>query len=113
MALFRSLGLRHIHQAWGVCEGKYPISRLGDRCNHSLLNCLVEIVLYLLPVLNGNLPLGMLDRGNAKVSPDGVSPRHIPYGIEGGQEGPLQCNYVLDHGSRARGSHLSQLHLED
>ena len=66
-----------------------------------------ESVLYLLPVLNGDLPVGMLDRSNARVGPDGIGPRHIPYGVKGSQEGLLQGDYVLDHGSSARESCLS------
>ena len=64
-------------------------------------------MLYLLPVLDGHLPVDMLDWGNARVSPDGIGPKHIHYGVEGSQEGLLQGDYVLDYGSSARGSHLS------
>ena len=95
----------------GISEGRYPFSRLEDRCNHSLLNHLVECVLYLLPVLNGGLPQGMLDRGNTEVSPDGIGPRHIAYSI-GVWQGLLQGNYVLDHRGGGRGSHLGWLYLE-
>ena len=101
------------HQACRDRLRRYPFGSLRDRCDCSLLDHLIESALYLLPVLNGYLPLGVLDRGNTRVGPDGIGPRHIPYGIEGGQEGPLQDDYVLDHGGTARGSHLSQLHLED
>ena len=27
--------------------------------------------------------MGMLERGNARVSPDDIGPRHIPYSIKG------------------------------
>ena len=40
--------------------------------------------------------MGMLDRGNARVGPDGIGPRHIPYVIEGSWKGFLQGSYVLD-----------------
>ena len=90
----------------GVCEGRYSLSRLGDGHNYSLLNHFFMSALYFLPVLNGNLPLGMLDRDNTGVSPYGIGPGCIPYGIKGGWEGPLQGNYVLDCSGRARGSHL-------
>ena len=96
----------------GIGEARYPLGRPGDRCNHSLYDHFIESVLYLLPVLNRTLFLGVLDRDNIRVSPDGIGPRHIAYGIEGVWEGLLQGNYVLDHGGRSRGSHLSQLHLE-
>ena len=56
--------------------------------------------------------MGMLDRGNAKVSPDGIAPRHIPYGIKGSWEGLLHGDYVLDCGSSAWRSCLSQLCIE-
>ena len=90
----------------GIGEGRYPLGRPGDRYDHSLLNQIIESALYLLPVLSGDLLQGMLDRGNIRVGPDGIGPTHIVYGIDGVQEGLLQGNYVLDHGSRGRGSHL-------
>ena len=65
----------------------------------------------MLLVLNRDLPAGMLNRSRARISPDGVGPRHIPYGIKGSWEGSLQGNYVLDHSCGERGSPLSQLHL--
>ena len=90
----------------GISEGRYPLSRLGDRHNHSLLDHLVKCALYLLTVLYGNpLPV-VLDRGNARVSPDGLGPEHIAYSIKGVWEGLLQGNYVLDHSGSGRGSHL-------
>ena len=39
----------------GISEGRYPLGRLGDRHDHSLLNHVIECVLYLLPVLDGDL----------------------------------------------------------
>ena len=97
----------------GIGEGRYPLSRLGDRCNHSLLTHIIKSALYLLPVLDGNLLPGMLDRGDIRVHPDGIGPGLIAYGMEGVWEGSLQDSYVLDHGGRDRGSSLCQLHLED
>ena len=32
----------------------------------------------------------MLDRGDGRVDPDGIGPRHVAYGIEGVGEGLLQ-----------------------
>ena len=66
----------------GVSEGRHPLGRPGDRHDHSLLNHIIMSALYLLPVLNGNLPLGMLDRSNVKVSPDDIGPRHIAHDIK-------------------------------
>ena len=79
----------------GICEGRYSLCRTGDRCDHSLLDHFIESVLYVLPVLNGNLPLGMLHGGNTRVGSDGKGPGHILYGIKESLEGPLQGNYVL------------------
>ena len=62
----------------------------GDRHDHSLLNHLIESAVYLVLVLDGNIPVGMLDRGNARVNPDGIGPGHIPYSMEGRQKGLLQ-----------------------
>ena len=64
------------------------------------------------PSTQGDLPMGMLNMGNARVSLDCAGPRHIPYGIKGSWEGSLQGNYVLDLGCGVRGSHLSQLCLK-
>ena len=75
-------------------------------------NHFIENALYLLPVLNGKLLLGMLDRDNVRISPHGKGPRHIVYSIKGVWEGLLQGNYVLDHIGGNRGSHFGQLHLE-
>ena len=80
---------------------------MGDGHDHSLLDHLIESVLYLLPVLNGNLPPGMLDGGNARVSPDGIGPRHIPYGIKGGWKANFRAimswTMVLKQGEVALG----------
>ena len=92
----------------GISEVRYPLGRLGDRHDHSLLDHLIECALYLFPVLDGDLPPSMLDRGKAGVSPDGIGPRHIAYCIEGAQEGLLQD----DHGGRGRRSCLGWFHLE-
>ena len=80
-----------------ISEGRYLLGRPGDKHNHSLLNHIIESVLYLLPVLNRSLLLSVLDRCNVRVGPDGIGHRHIAYGIKGIQEGLLQGNYVLDH----------------
>ena len=36
----------------------------------------------------------MLDWGNARVSPDGIGPGPIPYGVKGSLEGSLQGDYI-------------------
>ena len=116
MALFQSLGLKHMCRVpsglWGyVREDTHSVGQeIG--IGHSLPDHFIKSPLYVLPVLSGNLLLGVLDRGNIRVSTDSIGPRHIVYGIQGVQEGLLQGNYVLDHGGRSRGSHLSRLHLE-
>ena len=71
----------------GIGEGRYLLSRQGDRCDHSLFNHLIECALYLLPLLSGDLPPGMFDRGNTGVSPDGIDPRHIAYSMKEVREG--------------------------
>ena len=50
----------------------------------------------------------MLDWSNAGVCPDGIGPGHVVNGVTGAWESPLQSNDALDHGGRARGSHLYQ-----
>ena len=39
----------------------------------------------------------MLDRGDGRVSPDGVGPRQVAYGVKGVEEGLLQGIDILDH----------------
>ena len=96
----------------GISEGRYPLSRPGDRNNHSLPDHPIECALYMLPVLNRNLLQDMQDRGNTRVSADGIGPQHIAHSIQGVWEGSLQANYVLDHSGRGRGTCLGQLYLE-
>ena len=55
-------------------------------------------MLNLFLVLYGYLLPGMLDRGDGRVSPDGIGPRHVAYGILRVREGSLQGIDVLDHG---------------
>ena len=90
----------YVHIAIGLTwigEGRYLLSRLGDRHDHTFLHCVIKGALDLFPVLNRYLPLGMLDRACKRVSPDGVGPRHVAYSIEGVWEGLLQGNNVLHH----------------
>ena len=42
----------------------------------------IEGMLNLFLVLYGYLSLGMLDRGDGRVSPDGICTRLVAYGIE-------------------------------
>ena len=95
-----------------IGEGGYPLSRLRGRCYYLHADHIIEGALYLFLVLNRYLPLSMLDRVTGRVSPDGVGSRHVPYSVKGVWKGLHQGNYVLDHSSGGRGSHLSQLHLE-
>ena len=60
----------------------------------------------MLPLLNGDLPVGMLDSGNARVVHDCIGPGHVPYGAKGSLEGSLQDDFVLDCSGSARGSCL-------
>ena len=66
-----------------IGKGGYPRSRPGDRCNHPLVDHVIKGALYPFSVLIMYLPLGMLNRDNIGVNPDGVGPGHVPYGIEG------------------------------
>ena len=93
-------------------EGRYPLGRLGVGHYHPFVYHVVGDALLFAPVLNRYLPPDMLNRGNVRVSPDGVGPRHVPYSIEGAWEGSPQGNYVLDHSGGSKGNHLSQLWLE-
>ena len=38
--------------------------------------------------------MGMLDRGNAEVSLDGIGTRHMPYGVKRSWGGSIQGDYV-------------------
>ena len=51
----------------------------------------------MLLVLYGYLPLGMLEWGNGKLSPDGVCARHVAYSIKQAGESSLQGDDVLGH----------------
>ena len=72
-----------------VCEGRYPLGRPRDSGDHTFLYHIIECALNMFPVLYRYLLLGMLDRGNGRVSPDGIGPRHVAYCIKGVQEGLL------------------------
>ena len=47
----------------GISVGRHPLGRLGDRHYHPLSDHVINSALYLLSVLYGYLPLGMLDWG--------------------------------------------------
>ena len=63
--------------------------------NHTFIKYIIEGVLDLFPVFCGCLLLGMLDRGDSKVDPDGIDPGHVTYCIKGVREGLLQGNDVF------------------
>ena len=61
----------------GISLGRHPFGRLEARHYHPLSGHVIKGVLYLLLVLYGYLPLGMLDWSYVMVSPDGVSAGHV------------------------------------
>ena len=69
---------------------------MGNRCDDSLLNHVIKCLLYLFPVFEGYLSLGMLDWENTGVCPDGVGPRHVANGVKGVGVSSLQPHYVPD-----------------
>ena len=58
---------------------------VGQKSHHAFIDHIIEGALNLFPVLYWYLPLGMLDRGDSRVSPDGIGARHVAYCIEGSQ----------------------------
>ena len=60
-----------------ISEGRHPLSRLRDRCYHPLSDQVIKGALYLLSVLYGYLPFGMLDGGYVGVGPHGISSSHV------------------------------------
>ena len=81
----------------GMSEGRYLLGSLGDWDDDSECDHVIEDLLYLVSVLYGHFPVGMLDRGNGRVSPDDKGTGYVAYGIEGAREYLLQCSSVLDH----------------
>ena len=61
----------------GICEGRHPLGRQGDRCYYSLGDHVVKGVFNLFLVLYGYLPPGVLDWDYVRVSPDGVGTGHV------------------------------------
>ena len=61
----------------GICEGRHPLSRPGDRCYHSFGDHVIEGVVNLFLVLYGCLPPSVLDWGYVRVSPDGLGTGHV------------------------------------
>ena len=47
----------------GVCQGQYPLIRLGDRSHNTFGDHVIEGVLILILVVCGYFPSGVLDRG--------------------------------------------------
>ena len=71
-----------IRLVW-IGEGRYPFGRSGDKGNHPLVNHVIKGLLNLFLILDRHLLPGTLYRGNRRVSPDGLGPRHIAYGVKG------------------------------
>ena len=81
----------------GISEGRHLLGRLGDRCYHPNSNHVIEGSLYLLLVLCGHLPLGMLDNSNLRFGPDGISTRHVADCVKQARKGAFEGNYVLGY----------------
>ena len=64
----------------GICEGRYPLGRLGDWHDDSECDHVIEGLLYLVSLSYGHFPLGVLDRGNGRVSTEGIGTRHVACG---------------------------------
>ena len=77
-----------------VHEEQYPLSWARHRSYNTLGDHVVEGLLNLLSVLDGDLPLGLLDWGYGRVGPDGIGPRYVANGVELVREGSLEGNYV-------------------
>ena len=71
---------------------------MGNRHSDSLCNHVIKHILDLFLVLCGYLALGMLNRDNVCICPDGVGPGHIANCVKGVEESLLQCHYVPDLG---------------
>ena len=61
----------------GIGKRRHPLGKLGDRCYHPLCDHVIEDALYLLSVLYGYPPSGMLDGGYIRVGPDGIGTGHV------------------------------------
>ena len=64
-----------------VHQGRHPLSRWTDIGHVSLGDHVIKGLLYLVSVLYGHFPTGMLNRGNGRVSPDGIGTWHVAYGV--------------------------------
>ena len=83
MVLLRSLQLRHIQSVSSGLQGyvsKDTHHRPGDRYYNPFSNHFIKSALYLLHVLELILALGMLNRENIRVGPDGISSKHVANG---------------------------------
>ena len=80
-----------------VCKGWYPFSRPWGRGYNTLGDHVIDSAFYLLSVLYGYLPLGMLYWEDGRVGPDGICARQVVYSVEWAGEGSLQGNDVLGH----------------
>ena len=96
----------------GLCEQRYLLCRMWNRCDDSLSYHVIKHILDLFPVFYEYLASDMLYGKDIGVCPDGTHPRHVANGVEGVGKGSLQCHYVLDLGCRVRGSCLGSLHLK-
>ena len=101
MVLLKSLGWRHIQSVPSGLQGyiREDIYSVGQETG--VIIPLLTITLRVHSICSqysiGTFQLGMLDRGNVRVSPNGVGPRHVAYCIKGVWEDLLQGNDVLDH----------------
>ena len=87
----------------GISEGRHPLGRPGDRHYHPLGNHVIKDVLYLLSVFYGYLPLGMLDQGYVRVSPDGIGTRNVADCVKQAGEAVVEGNCVPGHHIRGYG----------
>ena len=78
----------------GLCEGRYQLGGLGDRCYHSLGDHVIGGALSLLLVLYGYLPPSVLDWGYVRISPDGIYTGYVANCIKQAQEGMFEGNYL-------------------
>ena len=68
---------------------RYSVGQLSAWGDSSESDHLVQGLLSLVTVLDGYLPLGVLDRANGGVSMDHVCTRHVFYGVKEEVEGSL------------------------
>ena len=89
------LGLKETIRLVVISKERHLLGRPGDRCYHPLCDHVIEGVLYLISVLYGYLPLGMLDGVYVRVGPDGIGTGHVADCVKQGGKGTFEGNYVL------------------